>query len=226
MLLIYCAAGNRRFSEIAAAEGFLLGAQLPGTVYSPPFFCDQNWKKPDRHRYMAGLAEHRPQMATVIDWEREEQFSEVMDWAEEAAQYTCNVLIIPKIPDTVERIPFFIGGKPVVIGFSVPTRFGGTCVPIWELEGRNVHLLGGSPQRQMREYAAISGIACVVSADGNMAQKLAVQRCLYWRSQSSGRDGHWARLNYAVKHDAPYEAFTRSCRNIREAWSKGAERNA
>ena len=218
MYLIYCSAGNKRFSDIANQAGFLLGAQIPGTVYSQPFFCDQDWKRPDRVRYMAGLAEHRPAMATVLDWERQEQFHEVMDWAAEAAQYADAVLIIPKIPDTVERIPWRIGGKPVIIGYSVPTAFGGTTVPIWELEGRAVHLLGGSPHRQMREYAAISGIAHVVSADGNMAQKMAVKRCQYWVSVGFGKDGHWQKMGNRGIPDMTFEAFRRSCQNITAGW--------
>ena len=76
MELIYCAAGNRRFAEIATSHGFRYGAQLPGTVYTdvaPLYFADQDWKEPNRDKYMSALAQHRPHMATVLDWEREEQ---------------------------------------------------------------------------------------------------------------------------------------------------------
>lgn len=86
MELIYCAAGNARFAQIAIDAGFLYGAQLPGTTYHPIWFADQNWKKPDRTKYMAALAEHRPHMASVLDLERADQLDEVLSWAEEAAQ--------------------------------------------------------------------------------------------------------------------------------------------
>jgi len=158
-------------------------------------------------------------MATVLDWEREEQFCDVIGWAEDAAQFVSQVVVIPKIPDTVHRIPRYIGGAEVVIGYSIPTTHGGTCVPIWELEGRKVHLLGGSPQRQMREWEAMRAFCDVVSADGNMAQKMATGRCCYW-TQKQSTHGHWQPLNRAVEHDAPYEAFRRSCSNIADAWSR------
>lgn len=86
-VLIYCADGNRRFAEIAIRNGYMYGAQLPNTVYFDPYFVDQDWRKPNRIRYMIALAQHRPALATVLDWEREDQLPEVLDWAEEASQY-------------------------------------------------------------------------------------------------------------------------------------------
>jgi hypothetical protein len=95
--LIYCAGGNRRFAQIAIDAGYKFGSQLPNTIYHPIYFADQDWKRPNRATYMAMLAQHRPTMATVLDWERDEQLPEVLDWAEEAAQYVAQVLIIPKV---------------------------------------------------------------------------------------------------------------------------------
>ena len=46
------------------------GAQLPNTVYFPPVFTDQNWRKPDRPGYMAAVERYHPALATVLDWER------------------------------------------------------------------------------------------------------------------------------------------------------------
>jgi len=215
--LIYCGGGNPRFATIAHEAGFLYGAQLPGSLASLPlYFADQDWKRPRRTAYMRALDRHRPQIATVLDWEHDDQWREVLDWAEEAAQYAFSVMIIPKVVEGLERIPETIGGVPVVIGYSVPTKHGATCVPIWELAGRKVHLLGGSPHRQRREYHAISGVANVISVDGNMAMKMAVRHCQYWieRPQSTG---YWVALRPASE-DAPYEAFRRSCANIRKAW--------
>jgi hypothetical protein len=167
---------------------------------------------------MEALARFRPSMATVLDWERESQFDLVMEWAEEAARHVGSVVIIPKVVDSVERIPFTVCGKPVVIGYSIPTKFGGTSVPVWELAGRRVHLLGGSPHRQMREYAQISGIAEVVSADGNMMRKMAVERCCYWSPRSCGREGRWPVLRSEDKVDTIYAAFRMSCEAIAFAW--------
>lgn len=223
--LIYCAAGNRRFAEIAIEYGFAYGAQLPGTVYFQPEFADQNWKNPDRQKYMAALAEHRPFIASVLDLEQENQFCEVMSWAEEAAQFVEVIMIIPKYFGAIERLPRKIGGKPVRLGYSVPTRHGGTEVPAWEFRGWPVHLLGGSPHAQMRLRPYFG----TVSIDGNMMQKMASKWCMFWQPGTAryASNRWWPTLVEADGRrwgdgsdtaDAPYEAFRRSCEAIVKAW--------
>ena len=211
--LIYCADGNARFAQIAIDAGFRYGAQLPHTVYFPLYFADQNWRKPNREAYMAALAQHKPAMATVLDWEQEEQLSEVLSWAEEAAQYVRWVLIVPKVIGGIVRIPHRIGRADIILAYSVPTRYAGTSVPAWEFAGWPVHLLGGSPHAQMNCARYMN----VVSIDGNYAQMMAVRYNEFWDSN------RWHELcNYIghVDHDAPYEAFRHSCENIMRAWRK------
>jgi len=205
--LIYCANGNARFAQIAIDAGYLYGAQLPGTIYHPIWFADQNWKKSARGRYMAALAQHKPHMATVLDLERPDQLSEVLSWAEDAAAIVDTVLIIPKYSGAIDQLPRGIGGKMVRLGYSVPTRYGGTEVPLWEFGGWPVHLLGGNPQNQM----ALRAYLDVHSADGNAAQRAAREWCTAWEN------GRWTKeKNYCI--DAMYVAFERSCRNIMAAW--------
>jgi hypothetical protein len=214
--LVYCADGNPLFARIAVEAGYRYGARLPSTVYETVWFADQNWKKPDRKAYMAALAIHRPEVATVLDWEREDQFGEVLAWAEEAAQHVRRVVIIPKIPDTLSRIPERIGGTDVVLGFSVPTTFGGTPCPMWEFRGRPVHLLGGSPQKQMRLAQYLN----VVSADGNMAG-MQSRKGRTW-TRRPGLKGHWqqlADLGDNRERGVDAECFRRSCAAIKEAWA-------
>lgn len=220
--LIYCAGGNQRFAQIAIDAGFRYGSQLPETVYYPLHFADQDWKRPNRAAYMAGLEQHRPTMATVLDWEHIEQLSEVLDWAEEAAQYVEQVLIIPKAHGGIDKLPRRIGGADVILGYSVPTKFGGTYVPCWEFGGWPVHLLGGSPQAQMR----LSHYLNVISTDGNMAQRLAIRHCQFWIAGTAryASNRWWPTVreaNNGARIDAPdlpYLAFERSCANIMAAW--------
>lgn len=206
MELIYCAGYNRRFAQIAIDHGFLYGAQLPSTVYHPLHFADQDWKKPNRAAYMRALEKHRPHMATVLDLEQDDQLGEVLSWAEEAAQWVRVVMIIPKVFGIIPRLPPRIGGADVRLGYSVPTRFGGTELPVWEFTGWPVHLLGGSPNAQME----LAHYMDVVSADGNMAMKAAARFCNYWTPDGWRGTG--------AMQDAPYEAFRRSCENIMLAW--------
>lgn len=205
--LVYCANGNGRLAQIAIDAGFLYGAQLPGTVYHPVWMADQDWKRPNRERYMAALAQHKPHLASVLDLERPDQLADVLAWAEEAAQHVEVLMLIPKYSGVIEQLPRVIGGKAVRLGYSVPTKFGGTEVPLWEFGGWPVHLLGGNPQNQM----ALTHYLDVRSADGNAAQRSAMEWCTAWAN------GRWSKEKY-YGEDAPYVAFARSCRNIINAW--------
>ena len=212
--LIYCADGNRRFAEIAVNAGFLYGARLParGLPFAP-WFADQDWKKPNRKRYMAELATHRPTMASMLDLETPEQLAEVLSWSEEAAQYVARVMIIPKAHGIIDKLPHRIGAADVVLGYSVPTRYGGTEVAVWEFAGWPVHLLGGSPHAQM----SLAHYMNAVSADGNYHQLMASRYCEVWKN------GRWYELNELrgyVATDAIYTAFEMSCENIVSAWSR------
>lgn len=217
--LIYCASGNKRFAQIAIESGFEYGAKLPHVVHFPPYFADQDWKKPNRAGYMAALAKHRPQVATVIDWEEQDQLSEVLSWAEEASQYVEVVIIIPKVPGGISQIPRRVDGKEIRLGYSVPTKYGGTELMSWEFAGWPVHLLGGSPQAQMR----IAPYFNVVSTDGNMAMKMASRYCMFWSGGNAryASNRWWPTLAEAGLSDteeAMYSAFQMSCQNIYKAW--------
>jgi len=226
--LIYCADGNKRLAQIAIDHGFLYGARLPPRgLHHPIHFADQDWKNPDRTRYMAELAKHKPTMATVLDWERMEQLDEVLSWAEEAAQHVERVLIIPKVFSGIEKLPRRIGGADIILAYSVPTRYGGTFVPVWEFGDWPVHLLGGSPHKQMELCYYLN----VVSVDGNMHQMMAVRFCQFWTPGTAryASNRWWPTLREAnggekwIGDDAPYEAFTRSCSNIAAAWGKQSQ---
>jgi hypothetical protein len=220
--VIYCSSGNRRFADIAIASGMTYGAQLPGTVYRDIEFADQNWKKPDRNKYMDAVRKHIPRIATVVDWETPEQLPEVLDWAEEIAAVVDVVIVIPKVMGGISLLPRRIGEKETRLGYSVPTSFGGTQVPAWEFSGWPVHLLGGSPHKQMQ----ISKYLDVRSVDGNQHRLMAVRHCQFWVNGTAwyAKNRYWPLLKEANDgkrvegDDLIYDAFERSCKNILEAW--------
>lgn len=216
--LIYCGGGNRRFYETAKAHGFLYGVQLPDTVYGDLYFADQDWKNPDLARYAKAVAKHRPVMASVLDWELVEQLPEVLSWAETIAPFVSTVMLIPKVIGGVNMLPHRVGGKPVRLGYSVPTRHGGTKVPLSEFRGWPVHLLGGNPHKQLR----LSHFLDVVSADGNMMLKMATQYGAFYDPTRRTAKGSWASVKEFDGREwgygMPYEAFRRSCENIMAMW--------
>lgn len=206
--VIYCADGNARFAEIAIDAGMLYGARLPARGLSfRPYFTDQEWRQPDRARYMDALAEHHPHMATVLDLERWQQLDEVLSWSEEAARYAQTVVIIPKAHHIIAELPRAVGGAQVRLGYSVPTRYAGTTVQLHEFEGWPVHLLGGSPEKQMALYRLLD----VRSVDTNLPAKVALNNNKSWSLAG------WLALE-AHYQDGPYEAFRRSCNNVMAAW--------
>lgn len=237
MEIIFCQGGNPTFYEIAKSNSFLAGARLPDTVYGPLHFVDQEWEKPDKERYMAELKTYQPPVATVLDWERSEQLDEVLGWAEDAAQFVREIIIIPKVIggiaelDRVLGLARQIGNRPVRLGYSVRTKFSGTPVPEWEFGTWPVHLLGGSPQKQRQLYYSFN----TVSVDGNMISKMATGGTAtgivsVW--QPYGRKykkGHFVPLDEyrdrefglpRVEQDAPEAAFAYSCENVMAMWKK------
>lgn len=211
-------------AQIAIDAGFAYGVQLPATVYFEPLhFADQDWKAPNRVAYMKALDVHRPMLASVIDWEHEWQLLNVLDWAEEAAQFCERIMLIPKVIGGIARLPRRIGGVDVVLGYSIPTKFGGTPLPIWSFTGWPVHLLGGSPHLQMHYWSHMVNFCNVISADCNYHQKMAVKYCQTWMPGTArgAKNRYWPELRELgpyIDEDAPYTAFARSCESIQAAW--------
>lgn len=209
MEVIFCFGGNRVYAEIAIASGMLYGIRSGYTPYFPVHFIDQDWKKPNRGKYMNLLSVHCPKVATVLDLEQREQLEEVLDWAEEAAAFCETVIVIPKVSGVMGEIPSVIGGKEVRLGYSVPTRYGKTDISTKEFEDRPVHLLGGSPHAQLK----LANEMNVRSVDGNYSQKIAQNFCKYWEG------GKWVPM--AGEHKGKknmIKAFGISCDNIMAAW--------
>lgn len=221
--LIYTAAGNREYASLAIAHGFSYGARLPDTVYFSPAFVDQDYLHPDRAAYMTALQQHRPRLATVLDLEHREQIYEVLDWAQEAAQYVTEaVIIIPKIFGVIDMLPRFIHDKQVRLGYSIPTSVGGTPVPKREFAGWPLHLLGGSPQRQYR--LAYERGWNVASADNNYIQKQANSARFFHNGLvRSAKNKYFPAFREVglghIDHDVPARALTLSLINMKAMWS-------
>lgn len=221
--VIFCAEASRRLVELAVGAGMLWGAQLPmlsSKAFAPMTFADQNWREPERARYMAALARFRPSMATVLDWEREEQFEDVMGWAEEAAQWVEEVIVVPKVVGGVARIPKVIEGKPVRLGYSVPSRYSATPVPVGEFGERPVHLLGGSPHAQMYFSRQMN----VRSVDCNYMIGMAKRGQVWvpgYAWTASARFGPQLQELGLWQEGGPfYLAFELSCLNVVDAWRR------
>lgn len=230
MRLIFCLGSNRRFMPIARAAGWWAGARLPATLYEshyPLAFADQNWSAYQRAllrsprsaavrraAYMHAVAVARPIMASVLDWERPDQLSEILDWAAEIAPHVEHIMLIPKVVNQAERLPDCIGGKPVVLGYSIPTTHGGTRCQLSEFDGRRVHLLGGSPRQQIQAAQLLiekGPNARLISADSNMLHQAAGYGT-YWTGRQWRNDGAHATTTET--------ALSFSLQNIYRMWTQ------
>ena len=179
-------------------------------------FIDNEYKNYDHEFHMKVLEFHRPKYATVRDIMTEAQceaagiayypFEQVMEFAAEAAQYAENVIVIPKY-DCFDRIP-----DEYVLGYSVPSSYGGTPVPAEKFRGRRVHLLGGSWKRQL-EYLHFLGDD-VVSLDTNWIHKVAQYGHFVW---PDGRCGNIYEDLHLNVNNGLYTAFAISAGHIGRA---------
>lgn len=213
--LIYTSGDNALFLDLCQRANWLVGIRsdkYPVAPTAPIQFVDVRYTSPDFERHLELVKRFRPLYATVPDLSERtasrEDIMRALRQAEALAPYCGATLIVPKLSGQIALLP-----REMPIGYSVPSRYGSASYPLWELEGRRVHLLGGSPHRQMNLYSYISCLAVVASADGNMHQHMSGYG-KYWRA------GRW------VKHPAhgsgdvsvSYESIAWSLRNIRQAW--------
>lgn len=212
--LIFCAGDNREFFQVADAAGFLLGIRSGRQSYGYKVqFVDIEYRRRNFEKHLKVVARYQPKYATVLDLsdERvsEQDIERAMKQYEQLSNYCQVPLIVPKLPGQIALLP-----DSVAIGYSILTRYGGARYQLGELQGRRVHLLGGSPGEQMDIYKRLAGRADVMSADGNMAMGVARDFASYW-------DGKW------VDHpeqgaDKPLylDCWRRSCENIRREWER------
>lgn len=214
--LIYCAAGNPTLVEIAHEEGWQLGMRSDASpMRYPPVFIDVDYKHPDFERHLEVVARYHPKYATVPDLSEEAITSQDVARAilqAERLQPHCEVvLIVPKLSGHIALLP-----ENVPIGYSVPSRYGGASYPIWELAGRRVHLLGGSPRKQFQSYLHLSAISTVMSVDGNYGHKMAISYAMYWHKHQ----WHYHPEKDSGGKDLYQQCWRISCRNLMVAWRR------
>ena len=137
-------------------------------------FIDNEWKGYNHERHIKAVKHFKPKYATTRDIMSSDQcrkndveyytFEQILEFAEEVDKYAENTILIPKY-DCIDKIP-----ENYVLGFSVPTSYGGTEVNYESFKGRKIHLLGGSWKLQLK-YLELFGDD-VISLDNNYIYKI------------------------------------------------------
>jgi hypothetical protein len=206
-ILVFCAGNSARWAEIAIGAGMAYGCRSDYRPTHPVTFADLNWRTPDLDAHLAFVRQHRPHLAVAPDVLSLDALPRTLAYAERLAEYAQRVIVVPKCPGVVAQLPEWI-----VIGYSVPTRYGAADpLLLYELGDRPVHLLGGSPMAQQ----SLAHYVNVYSADGNATQRAAEFGTWFdGRSWKGGKDG------MAPGPDLPYRAFARSCQEVVAAWRR------
>lgn len=115
----------------------------------PVGFIDIDWKNYDFKKHLRAVKDHRPLVTVANDLTCLSHFDKTLEQAYELLEWAKSVVLVPKDvrlgPDLAHLIP-----NDFILGYSVPTRFGGTSIPVECFGGRRIHLLGGRPDVQRR----------------------------------------------------------------------------
>jgi hypothetical protein len=170
--------GRRDLLKIAEKYGFLIGAnyELAKTYDDATrlnFLDAKFWENPDVDDYVRLCHKVKPKYAVAGDYDRN-NIDEINERAERIRQSVENVIIVPHASGEVEEVPEW-----AVVGYSVDSDYNSTDAPIYEYQGRDVHILGGTPDKQIELLTGYFGKAAV-SIDGNSIFKSAVQYVQTW----------------------------------------------
>lgn len=136
--------------RIAVAHGWLPGARYTNLRdvrrWNDLGFLDIDWKNYDFERHLDVTAERRPLVTVARDLEDRRDLRRVVDQAYRLLEFAKHVIIVPKDPLLERRLCSCIPAD-FLLGYSVPTRYGGTQLSPRAFR-RPVHLLGGRPDIQ------------------------------------------------------------------------------
>ncbi len=143
---------GRPVGRLALRCGWLPGARYTNLRDIRGFervgLIDIAWKEYDFDRHLAAVELTRPLLTVAKDVQKLSELPRILDQAYELMQFANHVIVVPKDRHLTEglsqRIP-----SCFLLGYSVPTRYGGTSIPLSSFRGRTVHLLGGRPDVQL-----------------------------------------------------------------------------
>lgn len=184
MQIVYVRGGDKTAPEIARLSGMAYGSRNDYKVYSDDvYMIDIEWDAYHWPRYLDVIRRHKPQVAMVADWLPGIPVAQVYrQIADLEALGISRVMVCPKFEGAVADID-----RKYIVAISVPTRYAGFLPQSSEVEGRDVHLLGGHPDQQAYCMTERYRYAQVVTADGNILARKANEWGAFW----SADKGDW-----------------------------------
>src|SRR3989339_794272 len=139
--------------QLAVKQGWFPGARYTNLRDIREFegdklFIDIDWKNYDLQKHLDAVAEKVPFLTIARDIERISELDSILKEAEMLRKYSDYVAVVPKDLGLTDNIDKYIP-KHFVLAYSVPTKYGGTNIPMKSFS-RPVHLLGGRPDEQRK----------------------------------------------------------------------------
>ena len=151
-------------NSLAVSLGWLPGARYTNLRDVRKFdrlgFLDIDWKDYNYRMHLQATKDTRPMLTVARDVVDLSELYYIIDEALELSQWADTVIIVPKDLRLKPLLPHVIP-ENFLLGYSVPTGYGGTQLPL-ACFTREVHLLGGHPARQrfLGEHLAVKSIDC------------------------------------------------------------------
>jgi hypothetical protein len=206
--------GRPDLTAYAGDHGFLRGARLDKErrYYDQDVrvdFLDMEWEDPDPDHLIDAAERHRPKYAVAGDYLRDQDnAAAVHERADRLREFVENVIVVPKSPGDLDRVPEWC-----VVGYSVPTEYGGTDIPLRAYRDitQPIHVLGGTPHRQL-EVAGRLWLDSICSMDGNSIHKAATIGAKAWHPTVP----RWRKVD---GEDAVERAYRKSVDNLRQEYA-------
>jgi len=211
--------GRNDLTSYAEQYGWLVGAELSYIGHHERHgraleFIDMAWDEPKPDELIAACMKHEPTYAIAGDYEHTddgelvgEPIDVVNERAHQLTQWVDYPIAVPHRPGEPDEVP-----DCALVGYSTPTRYGGTEAPLWEYQDKDVHVLGGT----------MNGIKTVVdhlagqinSIDTNTMHRDATQFGEYW-----SHSGKQRKKTPGIKNDI-VEAYENSILNMTYAFEQ------
>lgn len=163
-LVIKQIAHSKKVLKIGDEFGWLPGARYTNLRDIKEFdsigFIDIDWKNYNFNKHLEAVKLVNPAFTVARDIEDLDEIDEILKEALELSRFSGTVLIVPKDIRMTNRFEELIP-KEFLLGYSVPTKYGGTEIPVSSFD-RPVHLLGGRPdiQRQLADLMPVFSFDC------------------------------------------------------------------
>lgn len=159
-------AHGRRVITLATGKGWRPGARYTNlrdvrhVDFAGVGFLDIDWKRYCFETHLAAAKLTRPYVTVARDIECASKLDSILIEAAQLQTFSKNVIIVPKDRAIEDRLDTLIPPE-FMLGYSVPTKYGGTAIPA-EAFTRPVHLLGGRPdvQRKLAELMPVASFDC------------------------------------------------------------------